>query len=385
MRRASVIWLGALVTAASLALVGSSPIAAGGSDCAIQVKGKARTYTTFGAALDAAAPGKTLLLRGTCRTDTSSIRKNLTIKGIGETNKLIPHGVERVLWIDDGATVTLSNLVIRGGDDNLHGGGLFITDGANVTLRDVTVTENRLSGPNAWGDGAGIYVGCPGPSIPTVLTMIRSTVSGNTIKTTTRSQRASGAGIHVGDCATATITNSTITGNRATATAAAAFGGGITVEGSATITHTTIVGNTATDGGSISTWANTSGGGLKLVFSGEVTLQATIIAGNRAETGKACDTSGDTLDSNGHNLIDIGGSCDGLSDLEGDLVGTTANPIDPLLGKLAVNGGLTRSMVPRAASPAVDAIPAFECSVTSDQRRLGRPRGAGCEIGSTER
>lgn len=385
MRRASAIAVGALVAVASLAAVAPVPVLAGTSDCSIQIKGKAKVYTSFRSAFDAAAAGKTLLLRGTCRVDPKVIRKDLTIKGIGETNKLIPYQYGRVLTVDDGAIVTLANLVIRGGDEALRGGGLSVTDGAQVTLRDVTVTDNKLSGVNLSGQGGGIYVGCPGPVIPTSLTMVRTTVSGNTIKTITVSQNASGGGIYVGDCATATITNSTITGNKATSTAARANGGGISVDGSATITHTTIVGNTASDGGSPSIYADTSGGGLWLDYN-SVVLEATIIAGNRAETGKACYAGGLQVVSMGHNLIDIGGECDGVTNgVYGDQVGTKANPIDPLLGKLALNGGLTRSMLPKPASPALDAIPETFCEVNSDQRRRQRPNGDGCDIGAVER
>lgn len=386
MHRASAITVGALVALTSVALVAPVPVAAGTSSCSIQIKGKAKVYTSFGAALEAAAAGKTLLLRGTCRTDVTTIRKDLTIKGIGETNKLVPFGVERVLWVDDGATVTLSNLVLRGGDDIKYGGGLLITDGAQVTLRDVTVTENKVFANNLAAQGGGIYVGCPGPFMPTSLTMIRSTVSNNSVRTTTSSQRAEGGGVYVGDCATATITNSTITGNRATALYAGSRGGGIAIDATAaTITHTTIVGNTASDGGSTFSGATASGGGLWTLWGPHVTLGATIIAGNKAETGKACDTDLTSLDTAGNNLIDLGGDCLGLREDMGDLVGTKANPMDPLLGTLGLHGGLTRSMVPKAASPAVDAIPVEDCIVSSDQRQRERPTGAGCDIGAVER
>ena len=76
-----------------------------------------------------------------------------------------------------------------------------------------------------------------------------------------------------------------------------------------------------------------------------------------------------TLDANAHNWI-ADGSCD--SDFSGD----------PLLGRLADNGGdtLTHALLP--ASPAIDAIPAAACSLPHDQRGQLRPRqdgpGGGC-------
>lgn len=57
------------------------------------------------------------------------------------------------------------------------------------------------------------------------------------------------------------------------------------------------------------------------------------------------------------------------------------------LGPLAGNGGYTPTRAPRAGSVVVDVIPAAACrpGLTSDQRGVARPQGAGCDAGSVER
>jgi len=79
---------------------------------------------------------------------------------------------------------------------------------------------------------------------------------------------------------------------------------------------------------------------------------------------------------NGNNLV-ADGSCD--SDFSGD----------PLLDALADNGGptLTHALLPN--SPAIDAISAISCTVSTDQREVIRPialtsADTPCDIGAFE-
>jgi hypothetical protein len=66
------------------------------------------------------------------------------------------------------------------------------------------------------------------------------------------------------------------------------------------------------------------------------------------------------------------------------------NSTDPLLGANANNGGLTPTNLPLAGSPAIDAVPVANCTdifgdpLTTDQRGVSRPKGAGCDTGSVE-
>ncbi len=62
-----------------------------------------------------------------------------------------------------------------------------------------------------------------------------------------------------------------------------------------------------------------------------------------------------------------------------------------MLKVLGSYGGPTQTMVPRPASPAVNAIPIGSSgglcpsSGTTDQRGIARPQAGACDIGSVER
>jgi hypothetical protein len=88
------------------------------------------------------------------------------------------------------------------------------------------------------------------------------------------------------------------------------------------------------------------------------------------------DVSG-TLNSQGHNLIGKGAGGSGYDPT--DLVGTSQNPIDPLLGPLQDNGGPTQTMAPLAGSPALNAGDPALLGV-ADQR--GVVRSGGVNIGA---
>ena len=60
-------------------------------------------------------------------------------------------------------------------------------------------------------------------------------------------------------------------------------------------------------------------------------------------------------------MIGNGTGCD-FTTATGDQVGTEGNPIDPLLGPLKDNGGLTEIHALPAGSPANDAIPVPACN-----------------------
>jgi hypothetical protein len=78
------------------------------------------------------------------------------------------------------------------------------------------------------------------------------------------------------------------------------------------------------------------------------------------------------------------GSGSGLTNTDGNQVGSASAPIDPKLGPLADNGGPTRTHALLLGSPAIDAASTPDCP-TTDQRGVLRPQGAACDIGSYER
>jgi len=130
-----------------------------------------------------------------------------------------------------------------------------------------------------------------------------------------------------------------------------------------------------------STIANNTGNGFTAPAGSYVILAESIIAGNGGN-----DCSGEFM-SMGYNLIGDDSNClltpIGPSH-PGDLTGTSTSPIDPLLGPLQDNGGLTPTHALATNSPAVDAAdPA--CAVGRlDQRDVVRPIGSACDIGAVE-
>jgi hypothetical protein len=94
----------------------------------------------------------------------------------------------------------------------------------------------------------------------------------------------------------------------------------------------------------------------------------------------------------GYNLLGQDEGCAGLvNGVNGDKVGTAASPINPLLGPLTGNGGATQTHALFQGSPAIDAgspqVPGgggFGACAATDQRNVGRPIGAQCDMGAYE-
>ena len=158
---------------------------------------------------------------------------------------------------------------------------------------------------------------------------------------------------------TLTVVNSTVSGNTATNTR-----GGFYTQpgGTLVLTNTTATNNHANSGAGI------------FRASGTLGPFVTIIAANTAGSSRPdCEGSPSSL---GHNIIGIANGC-GLTPVARDIVGTAGSPIDPKLGPLENNGGLT---APHALLPRVS--PAFDTGYdarapTTDQRALARPQGRG--------
>jgi hypothetical protein len=116
-------------------------------------------------------------------------------------------------------------------------------------------------------------------------------------------------------------------------------------------------------------------------------LSNSILAGNAAANSPDCQG---ILTSGGYNLLGISdGGCSGLTNgVNGDQVGTSSSPLVPLLDPLRDYGGPTLTMAPQPGSPALDAVPASHCALTTDQRGQSRPDQAAdngaCDIGAVE-
>ncbi len=256
--------------------------------------------------------------------------------------------------IDDHVAVT-APVTITGADAPVGSPAILNgTDtGTDLTISETAVTIDDLTIENG-SDGDGGGISNPDGS----LTITGSTISGNS---------ASNAGGGILNEGPLTITDSTISGN-----SAGGAGGGIYnfAGGVVTITDSTIS-------------ENSGSGGAGGIVGGSVTTGATIIAGN---IGGNCGGSSGFVDV-GYNLT---------NDATGTACGFTRSTdkvnVNPDLGSLADNGGLTETMLPALSSPATDAIPTgttlngVSVCPGTDQRGYARP-GPGesdCSIGAVE-
>jgi CSLREA domain-containing protein len=279
--------------------------------------------------------------------------------------------------LDDGGgifnagTLTLERVSVVNNIAVRFGGGIFNSESDSLTLLDSVVTQNRAD------RGGGIY-----NDVLATLNLVDSTIGFN--------NASRGGGLN-----NAANGPDSMAVNRCTIHLNGATGDGGGVYGRGTFVNATISGNAANGSGAgifalpgttlsnvtiTDNFAQTRGGGI----SGTATIANTLIAGNRG--GGNCD---DTLTSRGHNLVAIGSSSSGC---ELDTVGPgdiTAD-VDPLLDRLADNGGPTMTHAPLDASPAVDAgdpspTGSSEAACAPiDQRGVARPQGSSCDIGAYE-
>ena len=143
------------------------------------------------------------------------------------------------------------------------------------------------------------------------------------------------------------IVNSTFSGNRATT-----GGGALDLRSleELLISHSTITNNVVSNGNS-----TTGGGGLLTdAVAGLWLMTHTIVAGNSDQSGVAPDIAmADGMDVRFSLIGDHTGS--NFVDVDGNILGTAAAPVDPHLGPLADNGGPTTTHALLPGSPAVDA------------------------------
>ena len=241
-----------------------------------------------------------------------------------------------------GVYSTQNNLQITGStleanSANVSGGGIFIDIGS-VDITDSTIVGNTALSTSTGGgglfvDGSSAFVG-----------VTRSTISGNSA--------FNGGGVF-GNDGELEILSSTISGNDATS-----LGGGIANVATLSIKYSTV---TANDSGG-------TGGGISN-FGSAIDAYHSIIAGNTASGGDP-DIEGD-FGSQGFNLVGVDDATEFAA--TGDLTGTTASPLNPLLGGLADNGGPTLTHALLAGSPAIEAGDLnIAAPPATDQRGLNR-------------
>jgi len=286
-------------------------------------------------------------------------------------------------------TVNISGITIANGNAttgfNNIGGGIYNQGGAqSITGRILNLTEVTVRN-NSSILGGGI-------ANRSILNVTRSTISSNTAI-----NFGSGGGIHnisppTNVIAIANISNTTISDN----TAFSGSGGGIAnISSSLTLNNVTISNNSALGPAGPNP---VTGGGVYHPVSGTdriAVVRNTIIAQNNSPANP--DVSGN-FDSLGNNLIGSVGTATGFfNGVNGDIVGTIASPINPLLGVLQNNGGETDTRALLPGSPAIDAgnncVVTATCPsgnpptpLTTDQRGTGfvRLQGTAVDIGAFE-
>jgi hypothetical protein len=277
----------------------------------------------------------------------------LTLEDVTVTNGCVSSGSGGGV-LSSGGTVVLREASIEGNESGSDGGGVAIA-GGNLLAVDTTVRGNLAA-----GSGGGISVsGDPG-----WLLLRRSTVSGNVA--------AAGGGLAHAGATRALVRASTFSGN-----VALAYGGGIELEGASpalTLDFSTVAGN-----------ASPLGAGA-MAGTGVLALNGSLVG--ESSGGSDCASGAGSVVASGANL-DTDGSCAALA---GGGVTTVASLG---LGPLADNGGWTRTYLPLAGSPALDAAPACAnrsgAAVIADERDYPRPTdddGNGtpaCDLGAVER
>jgi hypothetical protein len=212
------------------------------------------------AVINAAAPGSTLVVTGTCAplgpNASFSILKNLTLVGPAT---LQGDQAGTVLVVGGGAAVVLNSITITGGTPvgvDVNGGG-GITNGADgsgssVTLNRSSVTSNTNQSALGFGLAAGIYN-------DGILILNSSSVGANFVysylegaggiyndvngnATLNKSSVFGNYGVSLAagieNAGTLTVNNSTVTGNVGNPGV-----GGIDNAGSATVNHSSVTGN----------------------------------------------------------------------------------------------------------------------------------------------
>lgn len=361
------------------------------------------------------------------------VNSSVNVIGPGARLLAVSGGNAHRVFSFSGGSSTVSGLTIRDGTflfgsagASVSGGGIL--NSATLTLNDCTLTENTATGKNGiyfqannggLGRGGAIFndgtltvnrcaftrttngnraIGGVGAAAPTADGVFRTGGDGGA---------GFGGAIFNDTGATLTVNASTFSGNTGaggaggdgtgTGGAGGEGVGAIFNQGTMTLTGVTLSGNAGNGGiggrrgqAPFTNGADGTGRGSVRAAAGVNVVRNSLIAGNTRTPSGSTDVFG-TFISSGFNLIGVGDTSTGFNQTS-DQVGTTAAPVNPMLGPMQNNGGPTDTMALLAGSPALDAGFAFGNSI--DQRSQTRPKdnpatanatgGDGSDIGAFE-
>ena len=290
-------------------------------------------------------------------------------------------GIDRVLHVHHPAVLTVANLQITGGfaaaPGDESGGGILDETGRGLDLASCRIHHNIA---NHSGGGVAAFLGSTGAP---------SSIDGCEFE----ENRSGLGGTAIWNNGGMEITGSTFTGNRDLTPGN--LRPAVHNRGSMSLRNSTLSGNDNTAVHSFDD-ASTShslvlrnvtivGNGIGLDFQdpdsfSSPSIKNTILAHNSVQD---CFIDGGAIDVANNNNLDSDGSC-GLDGLGSDLPNT-----DPRLDPLQLNGGATRTMAPKVASPVIDKGKNGTCEA-QDQRGATRPldgnetAGLDCDIGAVE-
>lgn len=268
----------------------------------------------------------------------------VTIDGGGQVT-ISGNNTSEVFFV--GGQAVLSGLTIAQGDAQAGGTPLALPKGVTIS----PAVYPYYFGPALTGDDGG------GIANTGTLTLLNVTLTGNS---------ATGSGGGIDNWGTLAMTNCTLSGNSAVA---------IENWGTLTVTNATISSNP--DGGIVNNsgsfgwgWNSGNAGQIGSVsINSTITLENTIAAGN----GSGSDFHGSIVSSSAYNLIGNGSGMTGISNgSNNNQVGTSSNPINPLLAPLSNYGGTIQTMALLTGSPAISKGEAI-AGITTDERGLQRP------------
>jgi parallel beta-helix repeat protein len=288
---------------------------------------------------------------------------------------------------DKSDTVTIARSQITKNGSGADAGGILFTSSNSLTISQSTISNNT-----AKGNAGGLLL--QGSDV----TLSDSTISGNVAGNSGGGILATGSTF---SARTIAIRQCTISGNRA-----AVNGGGIFANLVANVAFKvqfcTVTDNVADSNNN--GYGAEGGGGIALTGQDSLILEDSIVAKNFAGFSEDDIRIFSGAIAPQFNLIGsnagsgLAAAPIGLPDANGNLIGSSAVPIDPKLGTLGDNGGVTQTIPLFAGSPAIDtgdpSAVAGAGEVSSfDQRRepFGRvfdgdgANGARIDIGAYER